>query len=347
MMPAVSPSPSPRPGRNRGPLGILKGVVFLALLVVLAAAAPRWAVKEVTITVEGASQRVTTLKPTVAAVLAEAEITLAEEDRVVPAPETRVVDGLTIQIRKAFPLTLQVDGRQLTLRTAATTVAELLNEAGVALGPLDQVSPALETALPGPEEVQVVRVRVEEFWEDQRVPYQELQWAEPTMAAGTTRVIRQGQEGLDRVQVQLRYEDGILVERRELARERVQDPVHRIVGIGQRKTSGQVVRTPQGPKRYRRVLEVLATAYTPGPESTWPFTDGLTATGVVARRGVVAVDPTVIPLGSHLYVPGYGLGVAADVGVAIQGNRIDLLFEDLDDALRWGRQWVKVYILDE
>src|SRR5690606_40006949 len=84
-----------------------------------------------------------------------------------------------------------------------------------------------------------------------------------------------------------------------------------------------------------------------GPESTWPFTDGLTATGVVARRGVVAVDPTVIPLGSHLYIPGYGLGIAADVGAAIKGNRIDVLYEDLDDALRWGRKWVKVYILDE
>src|SRR5690606_19439889 len=86
---------------------------------------------------------------------------------------------------------------------------------------------------------------------------------------------------------------------RELARERVADPVHRIIGVGQRRpTSTQVVQTPQGPKRYRRVLEVLATAYTPGPESTWPFTDGLTATGVVARRGVVAVDPTVIPWGA-------------------------------------------------
>lgn len=347
MMPPLSPQSNPYPGGSRGFLGIVKGAAFVALIVFLAAAAPRWAVKEVTIQFETGSQTVTTLKPTVAGVLNEASITLAPEDRVVPAPETRVVDGLTIQIRKAFPVTLQVDGRQLQLRTAATTVGELLDETGVPLGPLDLVSPSLETPLPGPDHVQVVRVRVEEFWEDQRVPYQELRWAEPTMAAGTTRVIRQGLDGLDRVHVQLRYEDGLLVERRELARERVQDPVNRIVGIGQRQTSGHVVRTPQGPKRYSRVIEVLATAYTPGAESTWPFTDGLTATGVVARRGVVAVDPTVIPLGSHLYVPGYGLGVAADVGAAIKGNRIDVLFEDLDDALRWGRQWVKVYILDE
>ncbi|WP_304174776.1 ubiquitin-like domain-containing protein [Limnochorda pilosa] len=348
MKPVVGPNFNLGSPRGRGPLGILKGAVFLALVVLLAAAAPRWAVKEVTITVDGTSQTVTTLRPSVAGVLAQAAIDLEAQDRVVPAPETRVVDGMTIQIRKAFPIVLKVDGQELALWTAAMTVQEFLDEAGVALGPLDEVTPGLETPLPGPAEVQVVRVEIETFWEEERVPYQELRWAEPTMTVGTTRVIRQGREGLDRVHVQLRYEDGVLVERRELARERVADPDHRIIGVGQRRpTSTQVVQTPQGPKRYRRVLEVLATAYTPGPESTWPFTDGLTATGVVARRGVVAVDPTVIPLGSHLYIPGYGLGIAADVGAAIKGNRIDVLYEDLDDALRWGRKWVKVYILDE
>lgn len=326
---------------------MVKGAAFVALLVFVAAAAPRWAVKDVTIQFDAGTLSIATLKPTVAGVLAQAGVTLAPEDRVVPAPGTRVVDGMTIQVRTAFPVSLRVDGQELHFRTAAGTVGEFLDEAGVVLGPLDLVSPDLEAPLPGPDRVQVVRVRVEEFWEEQRVPYQELRWAEPTMAAGTTRVIRQGREGLDRVHVRLRYEDGVLVERQELARIRVEDPVNRIIGIGQRQTSGQVVRTPQGPKRYSRVIEVLATAYTPGAESTWPFTDGLTATGVVARRGVVAVDPKVIPLGSHLYIPGYGLGVAADVGAAIKGNRIDVLFEDLDDALRWGRKWVKVYILDE
>ncbi|BAS29425.1 3D domain-containing protein [Limnochorda pilosa] len=327
--------------------GILKGVVLVAVLGGLAAAAPGWAVKEVTVSVDGTRLTQATLKPTVAGVLAEVSVELGDDDRVYPGLTAPVTRGLLIEVRKAFPVALRVGGREVRLQTAASTVGELLREAGVELGALDEVTPALDTRLPGPATVQVVRVRLEERWEEQTVPHDVLRWAEPTLAAGSTRVIRQGRDGLDRVHVELRFEDGNLVERRELARERVQEPVAKIVGIGQRQGGAQVVRTPQGPKRFSRVLEVLATAYTPGPESTAPYTDGLTATGVVARRGVVAVDPTVIPLGSHLYIPGYGLGVAADVGAAIKGRRIDLLYEDLGEALRFGRQYVKVYVLDE
>lgn len=339
--------PDGRPAAASGWRGMLKGMVLLVLVGGLAAAAPGWAVKEVTLSLEGDSWTFTTLKPTVAAVLAEASVSVTRDDRVYPGLESAVTHGMTIEIRKAFPVMVRVDGREFRLQTAASTVGALLEEAGIEVGPLDEVTPSLETPLPGPEAVRIVRVEVREIWEAQRVPYTEVRWAEPTLAAGTTRVIRQGREGLDRVHLQLRYEDGELVQRTELSRERVEDPVSRIIGIGQRQGGSQVVRTPQGPKRFSRVLDVLATAYTPGPESTWPFTDGLTATGVVARRGVVAVDPTVIPLGTSLYIPGYGLGVAADVGAAIKGLRIDLLFEDLDDALRWGRQRVKVYILDD
>jgi 3D (Asp-Asp-Asp) domain-containing protein len=59
----------------------------------------------------------------------------------------------------------------------------------------------------------------------------------------------------------------------------------------------------------------------------------------------VAVDPAVIPLGTRLYVPGYGLALAADTGGAIVGNRIDLCMEDYGAAWGFGRQMVKVYVL--
>ena len=63
------------------------------------------------------------------------------------------------------------------------------------------------------------------------------------------------------------------------------------------------------------------------------------------RHGIVAVDPRVIPLGSHLYIPGYGRATAGDTGGAIQGNRIDLGFNSSTDALQFGRRSVTVYVL--
>ncbi len=67
---------------------------------------------------------------------------------------------------------------------------------------------------------------------------------------------------------------------------------------------------------------------------------------VLVHHGVVAVDPRVIPLGSHLYIPGYGRAVAGDTGGAIIGHRIDLAFNSYGDAIRFGRRPVKVYVLN-
>ncbi len=69
---------------------------------------------------------------------------------------------------------------------------------------------------------------------------------------------------------------------------------------------------------------------------------GNTATGVPTSPGVVAVDPAVIPLGTHMYVPGYGEGVAADTGSAVKGRTIDVWFESCAKAIAWGRKTVTI-----
>jgi 3D (Asp-Asp-Asp) domain-containing protein len=69
---------------------------------------------------------------------------------------------------------------------------------------------------------------------------------------------------------------------------------------------------------------------------------GNTATGVPASHGVVAVDPSVIPLGTAMFVPGYGEGVAADTGAAVVGHTIDLWFSSCEEAVAWGRRTVTV-----
>lgn len=70
-----------------------------------------------------------------------------------------------------------------------------------------------------------------------------------------------------------------------------------------------------------------------------------TATGMRAAYGVVAVDPRVIPLGTHVYVEGYGFAIAADTGGAIKGNRIDLCMPTDRECRIFGRRPVKVHIL--
>jgi 3D (Asp-Asp-Asp) domain-containing protein len=71
---------------------------------------------------------------------------------------------------------------------------------------------------------------------------------------------------------------------------------------------------------------------------------GKTASGLPVGKGVVAVDPRLIPLGTRLFVPGYGRGVAADVGVAIKGRIIDLWMSTHAAARRWGRKTVTITV---
>jgi 3D (Asp-Asp-Asp) domain-containing protein len=98
-----------------------------------------------------------------------------------------------------------------------------------------------------------------------------------------------------------------------------------------------------------RKLQVTATAYTAGPESTGKNPEhpgfGITFSGWKADIGVVAVDPNVIELGSIVYVPGYGYAIALDRGGAIEGNKIDVFFHDLQTALEWGVKEVEIIVI--
>ncbi len=84
-----------------------------------------------------------------------------------------------------------------------------------------------------------------------------------------------------------------------------------------------------------RSLTVVATAYA---------LPGSTATGLPVGPGIVAVDPTVIPFGTHMTIPGYGEGVAADTGSAIKGARIDVWVPTEAQAQQWGVQTITIYL---
>jgi len=96
---------------------------------------------------------------------------------------------------------------------------------------------------------------------------------------------------------------------------------------------GSALGQPEALQAYR--VKVDAVAYS---------LPGSTALGVPVRKGVVAVDPKLIPLGTKLHVPGYGPGLAADVGYAIKGRIIDLWFPTLEKAQAWGRRTVTITI---
>ena len=118
------------------------------------------------------------------------------------------------------------------------------------------------------------------------------------------------------------------------------EPKEEVVNVGR---IGSIT-TEKGVFKYRTIHLMEATAYTPDLNG---YGTGYTATGVKAAEGQIAVDPRVIPLGSKVYVEGYGYAVATDTGGAIRGNRIDVVIEGMDRAYQFGRRHgVKVYVLE-
>jgi 3D (Asp-Asp-Asp) domain-containing protein len=106
---------------------------------------------------------------------------------------------------------------------------------------------------------------------------------------------------------------------------------------------------PEAPQQ----IEVVATGYTAGVESTGKRPGhpgyGITYSGVKVRRdqvSTIAADPRLFPIGTLLYIPGYGYGVVADTGSAIKGKRIDLYFETIREVYeQWGKRKVSVQVL--
>ena len=140
------------------------------------------------------------------------------------------------------------------------------------------------------------------------------------------------------------HEDGVEVTRVLLDEWVAAEPVTRMMAYG-RKIVLRELETPEGTFTYWRKVRMYGTSYSPVRSGT-PATAawyGRTRTGLTLRKGIVAVDPTLIPLRSYVYVPGYGRAIAGDTGGGVRGKMIDMGYED-HDYVSW-HWWTDVYWL--
>lgn len=299
-----------------------------------------------TITLNGLGEPVTfeTRHQVLGEALKAQGVALGEKDVVQPELTTSLKgqEQLTVVIRKAVPVTVTEGAKEQQVESAAVSVGELLKELQIALGEKDLVSVPLDAPLTAHMQVKVVRRVEQEVTAQEEIPFETITREDASLRVGTTEVVQEGEAGVMEVRRRVLLEDGREVSSEVVAETIVKAPVSQVVAYG---TQGVVSRGGLE-YRYTEELEMTATGYTAGPESN-PDGNGLTYTGMRAERGVVAVDPRVIPLYTHLYIEGYGPAIAADIGGAIKGNRIDLCFDSVSEALEWGVRPVKVYVLSD
>ncbi len=225
--------------------------------------------------------------------------------------------------------------------TYASTVGDFLADAGINLGPFDIVEPGVEEKVPGSGEIRLTRVEVSLETAEEEIPYKLILGPESGMTYGEEEIVIAGINGAKEVTYCVRRENGTDIGRTIVAEKIVKPAVDQQsrVGVGWKQDDTRQLLA-------KDVMWMEATAYDPGYESNGKWTGMPTAYGLEVGYGVVAVDPKVIPLGTSLYIEGYGYAIAGDTGGAIKKMRIDLGYNTRPEALRFGRREVKVYILD-
>ena len=233
-------------------------------------------------------------------------------------------------------VTLIVAKESKVVKTIKPTVQQLLWQELVSLGSLDRCSPSLQTPITDGMTITVDRVKCDVTTKHITIPKETVTRFSPLLANGTSQVLEQGSDGKREEITKTWYLNG------------VQTKVDVVQGNVITEAKPTVILKGNGGNRgmtIKRTMQVVATAYEPGPTSCGKWATGYTATGAKAQRGVIAVDPKVIPLGTKVYVDGYGMAVAADTGGSIKGNKIDVCMDTVAECRQWGRKTVTLYIL--
>lgn len=282
----------------------------------------------------GLSYQVLTFKEIpVSSVIQRAQLSLRSEDVVEPSLDTTLDSG-TITIIRSRPIEVTLDKTIKTYYTTKLYVGDFLKEIGITLNEKDYIN------IPEYAELDTNKIIIKRYVEKpklvkEQIPYETIYVKDPMVAEGVTYLKQDGAYGTKTNYYKEIYFGG----------DKIKEVFEKSVITKMPTTKIYVVGSAKPPKEYVKTMEVLATAYSP---TVWETDSNpwVTASGLRSRYGIVAVDPSVIPMGTLLYVENYGYAVAGDTGGAIKGNKIDVFFYNPYEASKWGVRKVKIYILN-
>ncbi len=329
----------------------LKILTLLSLAAVLILGIYQAEQKEVIISIDNKTRKVNTFQSTVGELLKSEKISLPKGSKINLKLNYKIDKDTTIVIKTPKTYVINMGGKTAEVQSVNNRVEDILKDLNYRLGELDYTYPALGEKIEPMEEIKIVRVEEKISTVKKELPFESIIKHTDKLEKGTTKVVQEGTNGLKEITVKSTFKDGKLSSQDTISESIVSQPIPRIVEKG----SNDYFVSSRGAIRYTHSFVAVATAYDLSYESTGKNPGdnsyGLTALGTKARPGVVSVDPSIIPLGSKLYIESldhtqdYGFAVAEDTGSAIKGNRVDLFFSSADDCKDFGRRKVRVYVL--
>lgn len=316
-------------------IGILMASVCIAATVFAAD------INTVVVNYNGELIELTSNEGTVGDALLKAGIILKDGDVISCDTNTLLADVDKIEIVNENDTVLSVPGKlyefpEISYQPIVFDSVDISSRSG-----LDEEAAADEA-----EKVQVSPIETSYETVEWTVEFDTEYQADSAMYEGDSKVVQQGENGLRTVEYVIKKQDGEVISKDIASSEITKEPVKKIVIYGTKK---RTITSKGLAVQYTGVYSSFkATAYT--ADAKWGHA---TASGLHARLGVIAVDPSVIPMGTKVYVEGlngasdYGYAIAGDTGGAIKGNIIDLFMNDEDTCNTWGVKYVNIYVLED
>lgn len=343
-------------------------IIFLVIILTLSsgvARAAEYAGTNVRIIVDGESRFMSSNSKTVGELLKEAGIELEENDNINYELDEELSLNMRVIINKAVPVRVTINHKEINSfksgeETVAQLIARLQRENSAVYKIDDGTSPT--SKVKADMELSLLTVEEKIVTEKLIISYSSKTVENPELKSDIIQVTTNGVNGEREVTSKQTIVGGEITSTEIISEKVIKEPVDEIVEKGTKSEesvgpseaahasdSSNIIKTEKGSFEISKKLQMKSTAYTAGSACTGKKPGdkgyGITASGMKAQVGVVAVDTSVIPLGTKLYVEGYGYAVAGDTGGSIKNNKIDLFFNSYSDAVQYGVKNVNVYVL--
>ncbi len=293
---------------------------------------------------------VKTAGTTVGTVLEKQGIKLGADDKTNVALNEKITDGETIEIYRAMPVKITINGVSGQYTTTKKLVSDVLADVGITATE-DQVTPRMTDVVESGDEIVINRSDSQIVAVSEPIPYGTVERENKMLDPGSRVVVQSGLNGEKEITYSIKYSDGAEVSRERIGEVVLAEPVDEIVEYSPQEEFVPGKIPASRPTNYSKMEVFEATAYDASVADNGPWA-GRTSTGMQMGYGVIAVDPTVIPYGTKMYIEScdgkyiYGYAIAGDCGGAIKGHRVDLFYWSRAKCLEFGRRNVNVYFLD-
>ncbi|MCJ7695468.1 MAG: ubiquitin-like domain-containing protein [Anaerolineaceae bacterium] len=283
-------------------------------------------------------------QPTLGMALEEIEILIHPKDTLSQSLDTPLISPISLEIRRARELSIEVDGVLLNSRSSALTVGEALQDIGLSLQGLDFSTPDEQVPIPNDGKIKVIRVSEALVIEKEETPFTSDYQPDPNTEIDQYSVLQPGQVGLVINRTRIKYAEGKEISRDIDPSWQASEASKGTIGYGTKVVVRTAVVDGQTIEYWRKI-SVYATSYAPCKQG-YSYCTTATASGIPLEKGIVAVlvswyrDMKF----QQVYIPGYGYGTIADTGGGIPGRPwIDLGFSEADYE-SW-HFWTTLYFL--